>query len=132
MEACLSSRTSVIRFPRPAVSQASGRNDPLKKDLPFVSFHRRELNLILSRYGMKVAAGEWRDYAIDMNKDCAVFSIYRHSSDQPLYRLEKHPKLSAKQGAYLVRNEQGTILKRGHDLEQVLKVFEKKLAVVEG
>lgn len=99
---------------------------PLKPD-PIVCFMRPELNVILSCYGMMVAKGEWRDYAIDMGRDLAVFSIFRHSSDRPLYRLEKNPKLSNKQGAYLVRNDQGRILKRGHDLKQVLKIFDKQL-----
>lgn len=76
--------------------------------------------------------GEWRDYAIDMGREFAVFSIFRHTSERPLYRLEKHPKLTKKQGAYLVRNDKGMILKRGKDLSQVLKVFDKKLELVKG
>ena len=98
---------------------------------PLISFHRTELSLILSCYGARVAQGEWRDYAIDMGRESAVFSIFRHTSDQPLYRLEKHPKLAQKQGAYLVRNDKGRVLKRGRDLSQVLKVFERKIALVD-
>jgi len=64
-----------------------------------VTFSRRELNRIFDLYGRKVAAGEWRDYAIDFLKDRAVFSVYRRSSEVPLYRIEKNPALARKQGA---------------------------------
>jgi hypothetical protein len=73
-----------------------------------------------------VADGEWRDYAIDLLKDRAIFSVFRRSSEMPLYRIEKDPKLARRQGAYSVVATGGMILKRGHDLAQVLKVLEKK------
>lgn len=81
-------------------------------------------------YGRKVAQGEWRDYAIDMLKDRAVFSIFRHASEFPLYRIEKTPKLARKQGAYSVVTPTGYILKRGHDLAHVLRVIDKQLKLV--
>jgi hypothetical protein len=95
-----------------------------------VSFDRRELGAILDVYGRFVAAGEWRDYAIDFNRDSAVFSIYRRSSEAPLYVIEKTPKLAARQGAWCVRAGTGAVLKRGHDLARVLNVFEKPLRLV--
>ena len=90
------------------------------------AFHRRELDLILRVYGQKVAAGEWRDYAIDHLKDRAIFSVFRRSSEMPLYRIEKVPKNARRQGAFAVVGAGGTILKRGGELAQVLKVFEKR------
>jgi len=97
-----------------------------------IVFHRRELDLILGLYGRMVAAGEWRDYALDFTKDAAVFSIFRRASEMPLYRIEKRPKLARRQGAYSVISATGLILKRGHDLAAVLKVFDrKKFAVVD-
>ena len=98
--------------------------------LPFTSFSRRELNAIFSLYGAKVAAGEWRDYSIDFLKDKAVFSIFRRSTERPLYRIEKDPKLTKRQGAYSVVAMTGLILKRGHDLAKVLGVLDRKLSVV--
>jgi len=95
--------------------------------VPQVHFDRLELNRILSVYGRMVAAGEWRDYALDFLEDVAVFSIFRRSSEMPLFRVEKRPKLRAKQGQYSVIAAGGVILKRGHELAQVLKVFDKKL-----
>jgi hypothetical protein len=95
---------------------------------PYVGFDRRELNTILNLYGRKVAAGEWRDYAMDFLKDRALFSVYKHSSERPLYVIEKNPKLRNKQGQYMVTSQDGRILKRGHELEIVLRVLE--LAVV--
>jgi hypothetical protein len=90
-----------------------------------VTFHRLELNQILRIYGRMVGEGEWRDYAIDFSKDKAVFSVFKRSGDLPLYQIEKNPKLAAKQGAFSVVNTQGKILKRGHELPQVLKFFDK-------
>jgi hypothetical protein len=95
-----------------------------------VKFDRRELNAILNLYGRMVAAGEWRDYAIDFLKDRAVFSIFRRSSEVPLYRVEKDPKLARRQGAYSVITASGLILRRGNDLDRVLLVIDRKLAVV--
>ena len=101
-----------------------------KDPLP-VTFHRRELDAILWIYGRMVGEGEWRDYAIDHLKDRAVFSVFKRSGELPLYRIEKNPKLAARQGAFSVVNTHGLILKRGHDLRQVLKIFDKALKLVE-
>src|SRR5256885_521205 len=90
-------------------------------------FDRAELNRILTVYGRMVAAGEWRDYAIDFLEEAAVFSVYRRASEVPLFRVEKRPKLRARQGMYAVIAATGLILKRGHDLAQVLRVFDKML-----
>lgn len=95
-----------------------------------VTFSRHELNRILNLYGRMVAEGEWRDYAIDFLKDRAVFSIFRRASEIPLYRIEKDPKLARKQGAYSVVAASGLILRRGHDLDRVLLVIDRKLALV--
>lgn len=89
------------------------------------AFDRRELTEILAVYGRKVAAGEWRDYSIDMNREKAVFAVFRRSSEFPLYRIEKTPKLARKQGAYSVVTLSGLILKRGQDLRRVLGALEK-------
>ena len=97
-----------------------------------VSFTRHELCEILNLYGRKVASGEWRDYAIDFGREKAVFSVFRRTSEVPLYRIEKCPRLARRQGAYSVVATTGLILKRGHELKRVLAVLEKgvRLAVV--
>jgi len=84
------------------------------------------LTRILGLYGQFVAAGEWRDYAIDLLKDAAVFSVYRRASEMPLYRIEKRPTLARKQGAWAVVAMSGAIVKRGHDLAQVLRIFDRQ------
>lgn len=99
------------------------------KDGP-VYFDRRELTMLLDIYGKHVSAGDWRDYAMDFIKDRALFSVYRRNSEQPLYVIEKQPRLRNKQGQYIVTNQAGRVLKRGHDLAQVLKIFEPHLALV--
>ena len=95
-----------------------------------VAFDRRELALILSVYGRKVSSGDWRDYAMDFLRDRAVFSVYARVSERPLYLIEKTPRLRNRQGQYAVTNQQGRILKRGHELSQVLRVLDPQLAVV--
>jgi len=96
-----------------------------------VTFHRRELDAILRIYGRMVGEGEWRDYAIDHTKEKAIFSVFKRSGEMPLFRIEKNPKLAAKQGAFSVVATDGKILKRGHELPQVLKVFDKALKLVD-
>ena len=113
-----------ISLHRVAETPAATRPAP---NFPQITFDRLELNRILTVYGRMVAAGEWRDYALDFLEEAAVFSIYRHASEMPLYRIEKRPKLKSKQGQYSVIAAGGVILKRGQELAQVLKVFDKKL-----
>ena len=95
-----------------------------------VTFSRRELDRILRLYGRKVAAGEWRDYAVDFLKDRAVFSVFRRSSEVPIYRIEKNPRLERRQGAYSVISATGLIVRRGHELDRVLHAIDKRLSVV--
>jgi Protein of unknown function (DUF2794) len=104
------SSAEVIRFP--AVPRS-------------VSFDRQELSHILNLYGRHVAAGEWRDYAMEFGRDAAIFMVFRRASEQPLYRIIKTPDLARKQGQYAVVAHGGLILKRGHDLTQVLRVLLK-------
>jgi len=97
-----------------------------------ISFDRRELNHIFSIYGRMVAAGEWRDYAFDALSDCALFSVYRRASEQPLFLIEKRPDNARRQGEYAVLSGDGRVLRRGRDLAQVLRVMEpKRLRVVD-
>ena len=100
-----------------------------RDELP-VTFHRRELDLILRVYGRMVAAGEWRDYAIDHLKDRAVFSVYRRASEVPLYQIHKVPALARRQGAFSVVAASGLILKRGHELARILAFFDEKPRLV--
>ena len=95
-----------------------------------VTFTRRELNEILKVYGRKVAIGEWRDYAIDQLRERAVFSVYRRSSEVPLYRIVKQPKAGRRPGPYSVVAPTGLIVERGADLGTVLKALDRKLTVV--
>ena len=97
---------------------------------PTVSFDRQELREILNLYGRRVAEGEWRDYAISFSTQKAVFSIYRRASEVPLYRIEKDPSLARRQGAYAVVTAAGLILKRGPELDRVLRVLDKKPKLV--
>jgi len=116
---------------RAAETGALARSGAAPAPAPVARFNRQELQLILEVYGRMVAAGEWRDYALDMGRDKAVFSVFRRTSEVPLYRIEKCPRLARKQGAYAVVAAGGLILKRGPDLARVLGVLDKRLRVVE-
>ena len=96
-----------------------------------VAFHRTELSVILGLYGRMVAAGEWRDYGLSFLRDAAVFSIFRRSAENPLYRVEKRPSLRLRQGQYAVIGAEGQVLRRGHDLAQVLLAITPKPRLVE-
>lgn len=101
-----------------------------KHELP-VTFSRQELDQILRLYGRMVAANEWRDYSIDHLSDRAVFSVFRRTSETPMYQIVKNPRLSRRQGAFSVIAATGSILKRGHELARVLGVFDCHLKLVD-
>jgi uncharacterized protein DUF2794 len=119
-------RNAAAAAPQVQASQVQGNPAQANR----VTFNRLELHRILNLYGRMVADGEWRDYAIDFLKDRAVFSVYRRASEVPIYRIEKDPRLARKQGMYSVISATGLILRRGHELERVLLVIDRKLAVV--
>ena len=112
--------------PSPSPTPAS----PPSPALPQVRFDRSELDQILRVYGRKVAEGEWRDYAIDFGAERAVFSCFRRASEMPQFRVVKDPRLARKQGAWQVLAPNGQILKRGHDLAAVLRLFDRKPKLV--
>lgn len=100
---------------------------PFASRLNQVGFERVELTQILNLYGRMVAAGNWRDYAIDLGRDAAIFSAFRRAAERPEYRIEKRPDLRNKQGQWVLVGEGGAVLKRGHDLGPVLAPVERKL-----
>ena len=94
---------------------------------PIATFDRLEIQRILDLYGRMVAAGHWRDYALSMGADLAVFAAYRRTSERPEVRIEKRPELRTKQGAFALVSEHGLVLKRGHELQPVLAPLERRL-----
>ncbi|MEP3227402.1 MAG: DUF2794 domain-containing protein [Parasphingorhabdus sp.] len=103
-------------------------NFPNKKSFPVqVGFDRKEMDRILNIYGRMVAAGHWRDYAMDMGKDAAIFAAFRRASERPQMRIEKRPANRNKQGIWTLHGEHGQILKRGHDLAGILAPLERRL-----
>ena len=119
------SEAEPIQFrPRRSNAGANAGSSFTQSTIPStIFFTRAELNAILDLYGRMVAAGEWRDYAIDFGREKAVFSVFRHASEVPLYRIEKNPRLARKQGAFSVIAATGLILKRGPELARVLAVL---------
>ncbi len=92
-----------------------------------VAFTRIELERILNLYGRMVAAGHWRDYAIQFDRDAACFAAFRRAAERPEYRIEKRPALRQRQGEWALIGEHGAVLKRGHELGPVLAPVERKL-----
>jgi hypothetical protein len=121
-------RSSGVRLS--AAAQIAAQGITAQSVAPHVTFDRRELCRIFGLYGRKVAEGEWRDYAIDFLKDRAVFSIFRRSLEAPIYRIEKNPWLAQRQGAYSVVSATGLILRRGHELDRVLRAIDRPIHVV--
>lgn len=102
--------------------RTSSKNRPPSQ----TAFNRKELSQILSVYGQMVSHGHWKDYAIDFLPERAIFSVYRKATEHPLYRIEKYPAARLKQGQFSVIAPGGLVLKRGHDLPAVLRVFDKQ------
>jgi len=111
-----------MRFPESNVAAFPQRGAPSQ-----VGFERRELDRILNLYGRMVAAGHWKDYAMDMRRDVAIFAAFRRASERPQIRIEKRPSERNRQGMWSLVGEQGQVLKRGHDLSGVLAPVERKL-----
>jgi hypothetical protein len=92
-----------------------------------VGFERLELTRILDLYGRMVSAGHWRDYAIELGREAAIFAAFRRAAERPEFRIEKHPALRHRQGMWALVNEVGVVLKRGHELAPVLAPIERRL-----
>ena len=92
-----------------------------------IGFERTELMRILDLYGRMVAAGEWRDYAMDFTRDFAAFAAFRRAAERPQARIEKRPALRGRQGMWTLFGEHGQVLKRGHELAGVLAPVERRL-----
>ena len=106
---------------------------PLPRDRrPVATFDRRELIRILDLYGRMVAAGMWKDYAIEFGRDHAAFWAFRRSAERPEYRIEKRPSLRNKQGMWALIGENGAVLRRGHELGPVLAPIERRLMKLVG
>lgn len=101
---------------------------PLNNRAPLqIGFDRIELTRILDLYGRMVAAGHWRDYAIELGREAAIFAAFRRATERPEVRIEKRPALRGKQGMWALVAEQGAVLKRGHELAPVLAPLERRL-----
>ena len=121
-----------LTVPHATGGSVSGNHSAVPSAPAVVAFDRFELRVLLNLYGRMVAAGEWRDYAMDFTPDLAIFSVFRRAHDVPLYRVEKNPKLARKQGQYVLKGAAGQVLKRGHDLQLVLRFLDKPVKLVVG
>ena len=94
-------------------------------------FSKEELNLILSLYGKGVSSGQWKDYAIDSSRDETIFSIYRHASEMPIFKITKNHMCKRVDERWTVKSTSGEILKRNKNLNHLLRYFkQKKLKLV--
>ena len=121
-----------LPLPLSAGASVSGSHMAVSSTPAVVAFDRLELRDLLNLYGRMVAAGEWRDYAMDFTPELAIFSVFRRAHDVPLYRIEKNPKLARKQGQYVLKGAAGQVVKRGHELPLVLRFLDKPVKLVVG
>ncbi len=110
--------SNVTPLPLPPVARATAGQ---------IGFERRELTRILDLYGRMVAAGQWRDYAIDLGREAASFCAFRRTAERPEIRIEKRPALRHRQGMWALIGEGGAVLRRGHELAGVLAPVERRL-----
>lgn len=100
---------------------------PFPRLVTQVGFERFELSRILDLYGRMVAAGHWRDYALQFDRKSASFAAFRRTAERPEIRIEKCPALRNRQGEWALVGEAGLVLKRGHELGAVLAPIERRL-----
>ena len=100
-----------------------------KFEKKLVFFSKIELSLILNLYSKQVSKGIWKDYALDTQIDNAIFSIYKHTQDKPLYQIIKksYKGFRNKPNFYIKKNEY--ILSHSRELSKILLNFEKKLSI---
>ncbi|HEV2746164.1 MAG TPA: DUF2794 domain-containing protein [Allosphingosinicella sp.] len=97
-----------------------------------VGFERGELIRILDLYGRMVAAGLWKDYAIEFRGDAAAFWAFRRTAERPEYKIEKRPALHGRNGMWALIAENGAVLRQGHELGPVLAPVERRLMKLVG
>ncbi len=114
----MTDQSTIIPFSPPQHGKAAQQS---------IFFERSEFEAILNVYGKMVASGYWKDYAISGTKDVATFAVFQKASERPIFRITKTPSLRHKQGAFAILSSQGQVLKRGQELQQLLKYFDKKL-----
>ena len=96
------------------------------KQLPHVFFNRTELQKIMNVYGGMVSAGIWRDYAFHAVGNKLGFAVFQRTTDRADYIIFKESNKASQQGAYSILGREGQVIKRGHDLEALLKFFNTK------
>ena len=114
-------------------SIASSNNTNIKNikniEKKFIFFSKLELSSILNLYSKQVSKGNWRDYALDSRIDNAIFSIYRHTQDKPMFQIIKNSQkgFRNKPSFYIKKGEE--IISKSKSLFTILSNFEKKLSI---
>ena len=94
-----------------------------------IFFSKLELSSILNLYSKQVSKGNWKDYALDSKIDNAIFSIYRHTQDKPMFQIIKNSQkgFRNKPSFYIKKGEE--IISKNKSLFTILSNFEKKLSI---
>jgi len=90
-----------------------------------IFFNKKELGEILNIYGSMVSKGEWKDYAIFINKNVVGFNIYRKATEKPLFQIIKNLKSKIGQ-KYQLKDQQGKIIKNSDELKNIISILNKK------
>ncbi len=100
-----------------------------KAEKRFIFFSKLELTSILNLYSKQVSKGHWRDYALDSKIDNAIFSIYRHSQDKPMYQIIKNSQKGYRNRPSFYIKKGQEVINKSKSLFIILSNFEKKLSI---
>ena len=123
----LETKSSIVSNNNTSFGKLSAINKKIEKKIIF--FSKLELTSILNLYSKQVSKGYWRDYALDSKIDKAIFSIYRHTHDKPMFQIIKNSQkgFRNKPSFYIKKGEE--VINNSNSLFTILSHFEKKLSI---
>ena len=126
---------NIFKFEKNSIKEANNFNivnntSNFKKiDKKLIFFSKIELTSILNLYSKQVSKGYWKDYAFDSKIDNAVFSVYKHSHDKPMYQIIKNSHKGFRNKPIFLIKKDEKIISKSNSLLIILSNFEKKLSI---
>jgi len=106
-------------------------NNVAKKNEREKFFIKKELQSILNLYAKMVSNGSWKDYSFTSGIKEVSFDVYQRASEKPVLRILKNLKPKYFNEKYVIKDKNGTILKKSENLNQLInKTSWNKLKIV--